>query len=159
MCWAINADTGIGYCIAFCAGSPVLPACPDASSCLITNNGVLPLCHPQCDPLTQDCISPQQNCMPSSFKELEGYICFDDASQGNAPYGSPCVEANSCNPGLLCVAATEVPETGCDATGCCSPMCSIAAALPCPGTGQSCEPVFVTQPAGYEDVGVCKVVP
>ncbi len=34
-------------------------------------------------------------------------------------------------------------------------MCSIDAAGPCPGVGQTCEPVFEMQPVGNEDVGVC----
>jgi hypothetical protein len=58
----------------------------------------------------------------------------------------------------MCIDAAGVPEAECaSASSCCSPMCSIADALPCPGAGQTCEPVFDPQPPGYEDVGVCNI--
>ena len=54
------------------------------------------------------------------------------------------------------VDASTVAEPECEgAAGCCSPMCSISGGEPCPGIGQTCEPVFDPQPQGFEDVGVC----
>ena len=157
ICFHVDEDTGLGTCVAFCSGSPEVPECTEGTSCAISHDGVLPLCYAECDPLTQDCVMEADSCLPSP--NVDEYVCFDDASADMAPYGSLCGEFNECNAGLLCLEASAVPEAGCDASNCCSPMCSISAALPCPGAGQNCEPVFVTPPAGYEDVGVCTLLP
>ena len=68
------------------------------------------------------------------------------------------VNIHAAEAGLLCIDAAGVPEPECaSASGCCSPMCSISAGDPCPGMGQTCEPVFDPQPPGFEDVGVCTI--
>jgi hypothetical protein len=151
VCWDADPDTGIGYCVSFCSGSPDAPICPEGSKCTLTSSGVINLCLPTCEPLAQDC--GQNNiCIPVN----DSYECVLDASGGQAPYGTPCNYINSCNAGLICVDASLVPAPQCtQSSGCCSPMCSISAGAPCPGAGQSCEPVFNPQPPGYEDVGVC----
>ena len=156
MCWNADADSGIGTCIAFCTGSPEAASCPAGTSCTIVNNGVLVICLPGCDPLAQDCESSNELCIPQAGGE--GYVCALDASGDMAPYGTPCNYANSCNLGLICGDPAGVPEPECaSAAGCCTPMCSISAGEACPGTGQTCEPVFDPQPPGYEDVGVCTI--
>jgi hypothetical protein len=156
MCWNADPDTGIGTCIAFCTGSPDAASCPAGTNCVIVNNGVLAICLPDCDPLAQDCEEAGDLCIPDP--NGEGYVCVLNASGDMAPYGTPCNYANSCNAGLICVDPAGVPEPECaSASGCCSPMCSIAAGDPCPGAGQTCEPVFDPQPPGYEDVGVCTI--
>ena len=49
-----------------------------------------------------------------------------------------------------------VPEAECaEAEGCCSPLCDLGEPNECPGTGQTCQPVFDPQPMGYENIGVC----
>jgi hypothetical protein len=156
MCWNADADTGLGVCIAFCEGSQESPTCASGTFCAILNEGTLPICLPGCDPLAQDCEGANEMCLPDPSGQ--GYICALDASGDMAPYGTPCNYANVCNPGLLCVNPAGVPEAECaSAGGCCSPMCSISAGEACPGTGQTCEPVFESQPPGFEDVGVCTI--
>jgi hypothetical protein len=156
MCWNADADTGLGTCIAFCTGSPDAASCPAGTNCVIVNNGVLAICLPGCDPLAQDCEAGDDLCIPDP--NGEGYVCVLNASGDMAPYGTPCNYANSCNAGLICIDAAGVPEAECaSASGCCSPMCSISGGDACPGTGQTCEPVFDPQPPGYEDVGVCTI--
>ena len=153
ICFYVDADE-LGTCIAFCTGTPEAPECAEGKSCTIYNDGVLPLCHALCDPLTQDCLSDTDSCLPTI---PEAYVCLPDASMDMAPYGSPCQFNSECNPGLLCLEAGSVPEPDCDASKCCSPMCSITASEPCPGAGQTCEAIFDPQPPGYEDVGVCTI--
>ncbi len=156
ICWNADPDTQIGTCLAYCTGSPESPYCAPGSSCAISGSGVLPICLPGCDPLAQDCESSNEQCLPDPSGQ--GYICALDASGDMSPYGTPCNYINVCNPGLMCVDAAGVPEPGCEAAaGCCSPYCSIRSGVPCPGEGQTCEPVFDPQPPGYEDVGVCRI--
>jgi hypothetical protein len=158
LCWSVDDDTGLGYCVPFCQSSDGTlgeDSCPEAYYCAATT--WIFICLPSCDPLTQDCPGTNSLCLPAPGGDE--YICMLDGSGDMAPYGTPCNYTNSCNAGLVCVDATAVPELACEtAAGCCSPMCSISAGLPCPGLGQSCEPVFDPQPPGYEDVGVCMAV-
>ncbi len=157
MCWNVDADTGLGTCIAFCTGSAAAPSCASGTSCVIANDGVLPICLPGCDPLVQDCDNGDL-CIPD-FNDT-GFVCVLDASGGMAPYGTPCEYANSCNNGLICIASEAVPEPDCaTASGCCSPMCDINEANTCPGAGQSCESLYEAgmEPPGYEHMGVCAV--
>lgn len=158
ICWDPDAESGLGACIAFCKGSYDSPDCPEGTSCMITNNGVLPLCFETCDPLAQDCADAGDLCVPNP--QFDTYVCLPNVGGNMAPYGTPCSVANECDSGLICIEAEFVPEASCEtASGCCSPLCSISAGAPCPGAGQSCEPVIDPPPAGYEDVGVCKAVP
>ena len=114
------------------------------------------MCLPSCDPLAQDCEASNELCIPNPG--IEGYICTLDASGDMGPYGTPCNFINVCNSGLICIDPAGVPEAECaSASGCCSPMCSISSGDPCPGAGQTCEPVFDPQPPGFEDVGVCTI--
>ena len=159
ICWDIDADTQLGSCVAFCTGDLMSPMCAANHLCSITNNGVTPLCEAQCDPLMQDCPAADDMCLPATEASESGYLCFENLSDDMAPYGAPCSAFNTCNPGLLCLEAGAVPEPGCDSTSCCSPMCSIADAVPCPGAGQTCQPIFMPQPSGFEDVGVCTALP
>ena len=153
MCWNADADTGVGYCIAFCTGSPDVPTCPLGYQCHIPGNGTLPLCFEVCDPLADDC-QGNEVCVPDG----QSFDCVLDASGDMAPYGAPCEFINVCNPGLMCVDAAGVPEPSCEsAVGCCSPFCNVFEPSTCPGEGQSCEPVYDPQVPGFEHVGVCTI--
>ena len=158
MCWDADADTGLGTCVAFCEGSLDMPTCLAGNTvCSVFNEGALPLCLPNCDPLAQDCDNGNL-CIPSNSEA--GYVCVLDASGGMGPYGTPCMYANSCNAGLLCITPEAVPEPDCaSASGCCSPYCDLDAANACPGTGQQCEALYEEgmAPPGYENVGICAV--
>jgi hypothetical protein len=64
MCWDVKPDTMKGTCVAQCTGSEAAPMCDADSSCFVSNDGVLNLCLPLCDPLAQDC--PNENlCIPN----------------------------------------------------------------------------------------------
>ena len=51
MCWDIDEDSGIGYCVEFCQGSVDAALCPKDIACATFSNGVLPLCLPTKGPV------------------------------------------------------------------------------------------------------------
>ena len=163
MCWDTNPDTGLGTCISFCIGSPEVPDCPEADQlCAIANNGTLPICLPECDPLSPACPNSDNLCIPNPGEP--GFVCVLDASGGMSPYGAPCQgpneDDNSCNLGLVCILAEAVPAPECTgAPGCCSTICDTSEPNTCPGAagGQECVPFYDDNVPGYENVGVCAI--
>jgi hypothetical protein len=160
MCWGVDPETHVGTCVAFCSGSEANPSCDDpATTCSITNSGVLILCLPNCDPIGQDC-PDGQGCYPVSAD----FICAPNSSAPDAGnYGDPCEYLNVCNPGLFCAAAGGVPNCQ-GASGCCSEFCSLtdpAGDSQCQGAGggQQCTAFFEAgqAPPDYLDVGVCVI--
>jgi hypothetical protein len=152
MCMNVDIQTGLGTCIAFCTGGPAEALCADGSSCSINNGGTLPLCLAGCDPLEQNCPSGE-SCLPNYSNP--SYACALDASGGQTPYGSECMFANACDPGLVCLNGGSVPNEDCSGAACCTPLCDLNAANTCPGVGQSCGVLFDPAPGGYQHVGVC----
>lgn len=156
ICIAWASEDAVGVCVAHCSGTPRSPTCPDGSECIWTSQD-FPLCRVACDPLAQDC-GEGQSCLPPGGST--GFVCMRDASGDQGAYGTPCSSLNSCDPGLLCIEPSGVPEPECaEASSCCSPLCSLAAGEPCPGQGQTCESFFESGfvPEGYEDVGLCSI--
>ena len=160
MCWDIDGDTMLGYCVDFCTGSANNPMCTGDSLCAIYNNGVLPLCLATCDPLSGggDCPNTDNLCI--SDPGGQGFVCVLDASGGMGTYGTECQYANSCNQGLFCAAADAVPNCQ-GAQGCCSEFCDVNEANMCSGAamGQECVPWYEEgmAPPGYEHVGGCAI--
>ncbi|MBK8238818.1 MAG: ribulose phosphate epimerase [Deltaproteobacteria bacterium] len=153
MCWAVDGETNMGTCVGFCMGTEAAPVCPDpATGCSITNNGVLILCLPYCDPLLQDC-GTEEACYP----EPNGFFCSPDAGGETGGFGDPCEFLNVCDPGLFCADAATVPNCM-GSTGCCSEYCDTSdPAATCMGQGQECTPFYDAgqAPPGYENVGIC----
>ncbi len=160
LCWDIDPDTSIGYCLAFCQGNPDNPVCPDDTQCAIFNDGVLPLCLTGCDPLIggSDCPNNDNVCVADPGGG--GFVCVLDASGGMGTSGAECQYVNSCNQGLFCADAQAVPNCQ-GAQGCCSPFCDLNEVNTCPGKdqGQECVPWFEMDmvPPGYEAVGGCAI--
>ncbi len=156
MCWDVDVDTNIGVCVAMCEGSPMNPTCDDASAtCTIANDGVINLCLPGCDPLTQNCPGGQ-GCYPVD----DAFVCAPDASGDAGVAGDGCQFINSCAPGLACI-ATDAYGPAClfGGAGCCSPFCDTDAPAACPEADQECTGWFEegVAPVGLDDVGVCTV--
>lgn len=159
MCFAVDPETNIGYCVGFCEGSEASPSCPDAGhACNISNNGVLALCLPTCNPLLQDCPSSgwPQGCYPVAGE----FLCWPDYSFENGAFGSPCEYFNVCDVGLFCAIPEAVP--GCvGSSGCCSEYCDTTETVECSGAaqGQECIPWYQEgeAPPGYETVGFCGI--
>jgi hypothetical protein len=154
MCWYLMDVEGqlVGECVPFCMGTIDAPECPEGSFCPISDDGVLNICLPKCDPVAQDCD--------------EGFECdwtgtnFACVITGeDIPVGESCSFVNDCASGLLCAAGEYLPA--CDGVSCCTAFCDLqlgamqCAALP----GTSCLPFFEPQrtPPEYEHVGVCIV--
>ncbi|MBV1861582.1 MAG: ribulose phosphate epimerase [Nannocystaceae bacterium] len=156
MCWDVDGETNEGTCIAFCTGSENAPLCdnPD-TSCSIANEGVLTLCLPICDPLTQDCAEGQA-CYPID----NSFVCAPDASgEDQGADNDPCEFINACDVGNICVNPAIVQGCPAGSSGCCQNVCDLTedpAGQGC-DTMETCEAWYeegMVTP-GFEDVGVC----
>ncbi|MEX1366505.1 MAG: ribulose phosphate epimerase [Nannocystaceae bacterium] len=153
MCWDVDGETNMGVCVPFCEGSEDAPLCSDPDeACSITNDGVLILCLPLCDPLLQDCPEGQ-----ACYPEPNGFICSPDASGPDlGAIGDPCEFLNVCDPGGWCAAAEVVPDCA-GSIGCCAAYCDLTDPMDnCPDMTE-CTPWHDegTAPPGEEDIGVC----
>lgn len=157
ICWnAVEVDGQlIGECAAICTGSPDLPMCPPASSCLLSDDGVIFVCITDCDPLLQDCAEGL-----GCYWANNEFACIFEAPPGIAT-GEPCGFINDCMPGNLCADATSLPS--CAGASCCTGFCDVTGG----DTGCAAQPGTVctaffelgTAPPGYDDVGVCTIPP
>lgn len=151
MCWGVSQQVPTGECAAQCEGTPDDPTCPEGTSCIIVNGGVVAVCVPGCDPLAQDC-GQGQGCYPVGG----GFTC---AVVGvPAGQGDECGFANGCAAGLMCMTPTLVP--GCDGVACCTGFCALDDVPgPCAeiAEGTECAPFYEPgqAPSGLENVGVC----
>jgi hypothetical protein len=152
-CYYVDAQTNIGTCIEFCTGSPSTPMCGPDAICTIVNDGVLVLCRPSCDPISQDCEPAGSACYQATG--TGSFTCIADKSGDMGAYGDECAYISSCDAGLACATSTAVP--GCTAGSCCTPFCDLNSPANCPGTGQICEPYYEMPDPGYEHVGLCVV--
>jgi hypothetical protein len=158
MCWNPDPVMMIGYCVAFCQGSEDDPSCADpAAECEIANDGVLIICLPLCNPLTQNC-DDGQGCYPIG----NAFACAADAP-GSADLGGPCEFLNVCDAGQFCADPSDVQ--GCvSPIGCCTTFCDLTAADPDAGCflpAQVCVPWFEPghAPAGFTNLGYCTASP
>ncbi len=151
MCFDVDENLE-GVCYARCVGSEYAPICnrPD-EVCPLAGDGLLALCRPTCDPLLGDC-AVGQSCVPYDTS----FFCVPDASgPDTGASGDPCEYENACDPGLVCIDATQVVTCASDTPRCCTPICDWSADN-CPSP-LSCRPWFEppAAPPGYENVGVC----
>ncbi len=157
LCWDVKADTMTGTCVAQCKGPESAPTCSSDTSCFISNDGVLNLCLPKCDPLTQDC--PNENlCIPNP-QNPEEFTCVLDASGDNGQTFNPCEYINACDKGFYCAAPSSGSECDAAATGCCLPFCDLSDMPMCPGENQECVAWYEmgAAPPGLENVGLCSL--
>lgn len=160
-CWNVDPETNIGECVAMCTGGPEAPVCDRGFICLVSQVGVLNLCLGLCDPLAEDCEAGDV-CLSSP--QGNGFICVLDASGEEGQQHDPCMFANSCDPGLVCLVHTAADECEPDAQGCCQPYCDLRAMDPDEAcwigsggldNGQTCQAFFEEAPEGFENVGAC----
>jgi hypothetical protein len=161
MCWEVDSETLEGVCRPFCGGSPSYPTCEDPGHVCIGHNYAP--CVPICNPLEPHCATGRV-CVPIG----EVWICAYDASGDFGAYGDPCGFVNVCDPGLVCLGASAVPDDQpcMGSQGCCTEVCDISSplgALQCSGVagGQICHAWYAeaTAPAGLENVGACAIPP
>ena len=160
MCYNVQAKTNTGTCFELCHGSEDVPEC-DEGLCAVYNDGNLPLCLTDCDPLLGDCPGGQL-CVASP--SANGFVCILDALPASmGDYGAPCTFVNDCDPGYFC--SIQEIVAGCtNPTGCCAEYCDLSEPDPtsqCTGQpdGEECQPWYGTDapPPGYEDVGFCGI--
>jgi hypothetical protein len=154
MCWDVDPKTNMGSCVSFCSGSENNPVCnnPD-DACSISNEGVLILCLPTCDPVQQPCPDGQA-CYPVNAD----WVCAPDAGGEAGAHGDPCEYLNVCDPGLICVGA-EFVDDPCNpaSAGCCASVCDLDDPGVCPGGSEECTAWYEKgqAPPGNEHIGAC----
>lgn len=155
MCWDVDGETNEGTCVALCEGSENAPTCaPEGTACSISNEGVLIVCLPICNPLADECGNGQA-CYPSG----EFFQCAPDASgEDQGQPGDSCEFVNACDNGTGCVNSALVPTCPAGSSGCCSSFCDLTAEEPGCLEGQECLPWYEMgqEPdACLEGVGIC----
>jgi hypothetical protein len=148
-----SGSTGEGFCEQMCVAGD--DSSCDEGTCIVYNDGVLPLCRVECDPLLQDCSNQGFGCYPAG---QDTFVCGKPANnQGEGADGSVCTTLRSCLPGLACVGGGNLD--GCAMDGvCCTPFCDTSGADPCTAP-ESCVPWFTAgnAPPQYMDVGACLI--
>jgi hypothetical protein len=130
VCWYVDMN-GNGTCFPQCTGTSDTPICPGNDFCAISDDGVLNICLPTCDPLVQDC--PEGDaCYPIK----DTFSCVPVGDTGKAD--TPCGSINGCEKGLYC-AGSELVGAGCPpgSFACCTPFCPFPGG-PCPNPDQQC---------------------
>ncbi|WP_271994512.1 ribulose phosphate epimerase [Nannocystis radixulma] len=156
MCWDVTE--GVGVCVALCIGSPDAPDCAEPmTSCLISNDGVLTLCLPFCDPLLQDCPGDDL-CIPNP-QSPDAFLCVLDASGEEGQEFDACEYINACDKGLTCANPQVAAECDASAIGCCIPFCDTTEMGVCTGQGSECLAWYEAgmAPPGFENVGYCGI--
>jgi hypothetical protein len=148
-------QTGVGNCVALCTGSLDAPVCDDMIVCMLASeNSLLALCRPTCDPLSQECPNPNEGCYPFGGN----MNCFPDASGDEGQANDPCTLHNECDKGLLCGAADFI-GAGCTKgiSSCCTPFCEFPDGV-CPNPDQQCiqwfDPMNLPDP-NLANLGAC----
>ena len=154
MCWNVDTETNGGTCVPFCVGTEASHGCEDpALTCVVSNQGTLPLCLPPCDPLAPEC-AEGEGCYP-----VDGAMaCVVDVSGDEGAYGGDCAFINDCDAGLHCAGELVTP----DCFSCCTSFCNLDDPDPdasCPDVdiGQVCVPFFELgeSPPQQQHVGAC----
>ncbi len=148
-----SGSVGDGVCGQYCVVDDNT-TCDTGGECLTFNDGALPICQTECDPLIQDCPSPQ-GCFAASDK----FVCANPNLDQGGTQGDPCHTIQSCQPGNVCTSADFVD--GCSDTACCSPWCDLTDAsthAACQGA-EECTAWYADgeAPPGHEDVGACSI--
>jgi hypothetical protein len=56
ICWNVDPETHLGVCISLCEGTERSPVCEvPGTTCVVSYEGVLPLCLVECDPMMPTC--------------------------------------------------------------------------------------------------------
>jgi hypothetical protein len=150
-----SGSTGTGFCEQLCVlGDPA--SCTEGT-CISYNDGVLPLCRVECDPLLQDCPQNGFGCYPGG----DAFVCGKPAADvGMGLVGDGCYTARSCQPGLACLDAASLAN--CADTRCCSYFCDVTDGnFMCGDPAEQCVEWFTmgNAPPEYMNVGACSVPP
>lgn len=150
MCWNVDAKTNEGACVQFCDPIDGDPGCADpGATCNVSNEGVLPLCLPACDPLEPSC-GEGFGCYPGSDSN---FVCLREGEQVEYDW----VFHPECPAGTFMANSKQID--GCtDEEPCCASFCDLSAEQPC-GPKVECLPYFKLDTPPFEDVGYCGALP
>jgi hypothetical protein len=101
-----------------------------------------------------DC-GPDDVCVPVD----DNFFCVPDASGDQGAYNDACQNINACDPGLMCIDASALPNCA-NPIGCCTAFCDLTVMPdPCPeaALGATCQPYFEegVGPPQFDTLGVC----
>jgi len=134
-CWNVDLESSMGECVALCDGTKQEPACPGGGTCVLANDGYLPLCLPACDPLTPTCDEGQGG-YPGWYDD---FVCLREGDDVYTDAPHP-----TCAPGSFALV-----------DGTCVTFCDLSAKTSC-DDGFTCMPYFQGKaPAEYANVGGC----
>ncbi|MCB9701483.1 MAG: hypothetical protein H6711_06310 [Myxococcales bacterium] len=149
-----SGGEGEGVCIVLCD-----PEDPNTCEgvCYAWNDGALPLCDVECDPLIQDCVAPKHGCYPILSEGK--FVCIVNGyGDGLGKDGDACEVVQGCEPGLVCESGTV--QEGCDSDSCCTPVCDLTGdPNQCQEATEECVSPWAEgeAPVGYENVGFCVI--
>jgi hypothetical protein len=144
----ISGNTGEGLCLEYCE---INQPCEFGGECFAFNDGALPLCEVECDPLFPACPDGQ-----GCYAAFDSFVCATPGfPAGAGGDGDTCATIQGCQPGLLCKGGTA----GCTTeSGCCTPVCDLSGgADQCSDPSESCVAALEQPGPGQEDVGYCTV--
>ena len=144
--WCFMSWTQAPVCLPLCHGSPMDPMCEDGYTCEIFNDGVIPICEPNCSAQSPDC--------------PEGMACNLDvgvcALITTTPgfQGDDCSNMATCNGSFFCAPGELV--LGCETDACCTALCELDDPNACAGLEpMTCVAPNPDPPPELENVGVC----
>ena len=160
VCLGDGSNSGIGTCFRICnVHDDPEPTCPPDEECYEPGcfGCFWGLCKRPCDPRESSTCPMGDECLPTDFNSFH---CSGDLSGDQGQAGDSCEFQNACDPGLLCLDASQVPGCNADAAGCCSPFCSTDQPNTCPGAklGVLCLSWFSEgEPhlPQFENLGIC----
>lgn len=150
ICTWLDAETGLGTCVPFCSGSDDAPGCEDPQR-VCTGGSTVVLCLQTCDPLQPGACGKDEGCYPGG----RNFLCAPDTSgRGGTPL-APCLFANACQAGALCVGSDWVGACPPDTNMCCSPYCDLSDPT-CP-EGTACFSFYQEgdAPPEHTNLGLC----
>ncbi len=143
-------------CLGASTGGLCLPLCTSDADCA---GGIcrpdpydfVPHCSNDCSPFEPSCQAPLQ-CRRRDAR----YACVLAREEDVGTDLSPCELADDagCATGYACLPGELVP--GCSEGNCCTPLCDLGGADPCPSP-TTCTDVTETDVPGFEDIGACFV--
>ncbi len=147
MCWNVDAKTLAGTCAEYCGGTELDPTCSTpGATCVVGNDGILPLCLPSCDPLAPVC-DRGFGCYPGSN---ENFVCL---REGERMYVGEEFQAD-CPTGTFWASAEQVDGCTPDEP-CCVPYCDTGDPGVC-GLDLECAPYFDVPPPQFANLGYCR---
>jgi hypothetical protein len=155
VCWDPDPVTNIGMCVELCSGTPEASVCNTPNTFCAYGKSIQ-VCLQQCEPRDLETCPVGCTCIPAD--NGADFMCVLNASGDDlGGYADPCMFANTCDPGLLCLDSAMSPD--CDTAagyGCCLPVCDTGAP-DCPHPDLECTPWFEdgAAPPEFATLGAC----